>query len=449
MSSEVPPLAESAGDAPAAGMEPRSPAVKLLIVDDLPENLLALRGLLEASGLGLDVHEAGSGQEALRQCLRYRFALILLDVQMPGMDGMEVAAMLRSNPKTRSTPIIFVTAGLNSEQHSFKGYESGAIDYLIKPVNGFVLLSKVRIFLEMFQQRLQIEASAQHLEQQVRERTAELARLNAGLEQEVQQRSQELQLAQARLMQERHHAALGRMVAGMAHNIGTPLGNVRLAASTLQHNVDALLNALEHRALSRTAMNELLAGCGEALRLIDGGCMQIVNLQQQLRDIVAGVESYVSAAYSLRNLAAHVLAGHAQELAERRVSVSNDVPGDLWPHGPSEALAQVLKALVRNALDHAFEPGMPGAALKISARREGDDLQLDVIDNGCGVPAELMGRICDPFFTTRMGLVHYGLGLNLVQSLTRSVMHGQLQLLSPEQGGLLVRLVLPYGPGAD
>jgi len=128
---------------------------KILIVDDRPENLLTLEGLLD------DHHaepvRALSGEKALAATLDHDFALVLLDVQMPGMDGYEVAELMRGNKKTRHIPIIFVTATLNAEAQIFRGYESGAVDYLAKPFNPMVLNSKVGVFIELYQHKAALE----------------------------------------------------------------------------------------------------------------------------------------------------------------------------------------------------------------------------------------------------------------------------------------------------
>ncbi|MES2017138.1 MAG: PAS domain S-box protein [Pseudomonadota bacterium] len=160
-------------------------AIPVMLVDDRPENLTALRALLSAMPLELRLYEAGSGNEALRLSLKSDFALILLDVQMPGMDGMETATLLRANPKTRQLPIIFVTAGLNEQMQLFKGYESGAVDYLIKPIEPFILQSKVKVFCELYAQRRALESRESNLESMVAKRTAELQALALHLGEEV------------------------------------------------------------------------------------------------------------------------------------------------------------------------------------------------------------------------------------------------------------------------
>ncbi|MDK9705260.1 MAG: EAL domain-containing protein [Sulfuritalea sp.] len=146
--------------------------IALLLVDDRPQNLVALEAVL--GDQDLDLVKATSGNDALRQTLKRDFALVLLDVQMPGMDGFETAELMRSNPKTRHLPIIFITAGVKDLHMQFKGYDLGAVDYLIKPFDPHILQSKVRVFCELYRQRRQLESNQALLESKIRERVAEL-----------------------------------------------------------------------------------------------------------------------------------------------------------------------------------------------------------------------------------------------------------------------------------
>lgn len=155
---------------------PSMEKIGVLIVDDKSQNLLALEDQLEE--FDLHVVKALSGEEALKLSVRGEFALIMLDVQMPGMDGFETAEMLRSIKKTAQIPIIFVTAISKDEKHAFKGYQSGAVDFLFKPIDTFVLKSKVKIFLELYRQRKDLETLNQQLEEKVKERTQKLEILN-------------------------------------------------------------------------------------------------------------------------------------------------------------------------------------------------------------------------------------------------------------------------------
>ncbi len=133
----------------------------ILIVDDKPENLLALEKLLQRSGL--NIITAKSGNDALSLILEHDFALVLLDVQMPDMDGFETAELMRGNEETRHIPIIFVTAISKDHKHVFKGYESGAVDYLFKPLDPYILQGKVNVFLELHRQSAALKAANENL----------------------------------------------------------------------------------------------------------------------------------------------------------------------------------------------------------------------------------------------------------------------------------------------
>ncbi len=154
---------------------------KILIVDDRPENLLTLEQLLNEPGI--ELVRATCGEEALAQTLDHDFALVLLDVQMPGMNGYEVAELMRGNKKTKNIPIIFVTAEVKGDHHLFKGYESGAVDYLFKPLNSMVFQSKVSVFLELYRQREALETKTVELDQKL----VELEELQQQLEETNEQ----------------------------------------------------------------------------------------------------------------------------------------------------------------------------------------------------------------------------------------------------------------------
>jgi signal transduction histidine kinase/DNA-binding response OmpR family regulator len=193
---------------------PTDHPVNILLVDDHPENLLALEAMLEP--LGQKLVKAQSGEDALKRLLRQDFALILLDVQMPGMDGFETAELIRGRERSKHTPIIFLTAINTNDTHISRGYQVGAVDYLLKPIVPEILISKVSVFVDLCQKSDKIERQAEELEatiqalehqidervrtetelrqardqleQRVRERTAGLAEANRALQAEIAER---------------------------------------------------------------------------------------------------------------------------------------------------------------------------------------------------------------------------------------------------------------------
>ncbi|MDQ0505746.1 two-component system response regulator [Xanthobacter agilis] len=152
-----------------SGTEPRP---KILVVDDVSANLAGMRRLL--APVDADIYEAKSGNEALALCLDHRFALILLDVQMPDMDGFEVASLLNNDPATCDIPIVFVTAAYLDDINRLKGYTFGAVDYIAKPINDAVLLSKVTVFLELHISKMRLKAAMEELEKRNRQLEVEI-----------------------------------------------------------------------------------------------------------------------------------------------------------------------------------------------------------------------------------------------------------------------------------
>jgi CheY-like chemotaxis protein len=147
-----------------------APTPKILIVDDRPENLLALEAILQ--GLGHELVKAHSGEEALKRLLTEDFALILLDVQMPGMDGFETATHIKQRERTRDVPIVFLTA-IDGEAHqAFRGYAAGAVDYLSKPFDPWVLRAKVGVFIELYERRRELAQQAEELRRRLEQYTA-------------------------------------------------------------------------------------------------------------------------------------------------------------------------------------------------------------------------------------------------------------------------------------
>lgn len=183
---------------------------KILIVDDKVENLFALEKVINRLNVG--IVKALNGEDALRAALNHDFALAILDVQMPGMDGYELASLLRSDHKTRNIPIIFLSAVYSEDPYVFKGYESGGVDFIVKPFNSEILLSKVRVFLELDEQKAELvrhkaglETLVSRLEEQIeaRSRTERaLQKAHDELERRVEERTGELITSNRQLRQE-------------------------------------------------------------------------------------------------------------------------------------------------------------------------------------------------------------------------------------------------------
>jgi two-component system, cell cycle response regulator len=226
--------------------------VSILIVDDRKENLLALEALLEKPDLR--VIKAESGNQALGLMLEFDFAVVLLDVQMPEMDGFEVAELMRGKEKTRHIPIIFVTAINKEEKYVFKGYEMGGVDYLFKPINPHVLKSKVNVFLELYRKRLELE----RLIRQKNEYILELHQLN-----------KKIQEQQKELLEKEKLQSILEMAVTISHEFSQPL-------SVIIGYTDMLLNTMEKNDSMYPKLKKILDN-GESLAEVIRRVRSITN----------------------------------------------------------------------------------------------------------------------------------------------------------------------------
>ncbi|MFA6012416.1 MAG: response regulator [Desulfobacteraceae bacterium] len=188
---------------------------KILIVDDRPENLLSLESLLAMPDM--TIFSADSGNSALAMILDHDFALVLLDVQMPGMDGFETAEIIRKNKSSRHVPIIFITAIGREDLFMTKAYEAGAVDFLYKPINPQVLISKVRIFVELYKQKQELEKTGVELRQKIGE---------------LEEATRKITEQQEDMVKKERLNALLQMAGTTAHELNQPLmgllGNIEL-----------------------------------------------------------------------------------------------------------------------------------------------------------------------------------------------------------------------------
>ncbi len=342
--------------------------VSILVCDDRPENLLSLEAAL--GPLQVDIVKAASGEEALRRLLDQEFAVLILDVQMPGLDGYETATLIRSRESLSYMPIIFLTAILTSEPHIFKGYEAGAVDYLLKPIAPEILRSKVRSFVELFKKNAEVKRQSEMLRQiEQREKEREKERADE-LDILVRQRTAELALS---------NRDLETMFYVATHDLKEPLNAVENFAVILN---DRYSSGMDEKG--KDFLRRIIRGTKRMRNLLDG--LLVLTRAKQ-------IESTTERVYG-DEVVNEVLARYSDKIQETgaRILVEKNLP-ELKAHRTwvTEALAN----LVSNALKFR----KPGEApeIEIGPYDGPEGTGIAVRDRGPGITPLMKERIFQLF----------------------------------------------------
>jgi two-component system sensor histidine kinase/response regulator len=325
--------------------------VKVLLVDDLEENLLAMKALLRRDGV--ELLTARSGREALELLLRHDVALALVDVQMPEMDGFELAELMRGTERTSRVPLIFITAGSRDVGRVFRGYEVGAVDFLFKPVDPVLLGHKLTTFVELHRQRVEQKRQAEEFR-----RMLELNEL---------------------------------FVAAVSHDLRSPLATVITGLGILERELaePGPLRTMARVRSSARRMAAMLDQLNDLARARLGGGMPIEP-------------SEIDFARLCRRVVEELRVAHP----ERALDLVCD--GESMTGSWDEArLAQVLTNLIENALRH----GTPGATVQVHVHCGDDTLTVEVHNPG-EIPPSVQPQLFEPF-RRGTGGSHEGLGLGL------------------------------------
>lgn len=407
-SKEVAAAAElPGGDAGTPSIAP--PTVKLLLVDDTPENLYSLCALLDAPGFQFVT--ASSGTEALEHLLREDFAVIVLDVRMPDMDGFETARLIRQRERSENTPIIFLTGHVGGEASAFKGYELGAVDYLVKPFVPAILKTKVAVFAELFRARLKLQdeiAERQKAEEQIRA-------LNAGLEARVAERTQELLEANERLQREiAERQKAEKVIRASLQEKEVLLREIHHRVKNNLQVISSILN-LQGRKFDDPLYRSSFGECQDRVRT-----MALVHEKLYLSSSLSAIDL----ADEVRDLVSMLASSHA------RPNVSLEVQADsaISDIDTAVPVGLLVNEMVSNSLKHAFPDGRSGRVSVTLRRLEPERLLLSVRDDGAGLPE---GFAWDN---------PNSLGLTTIQALARQI---RAQVEVRRQGGAEFALTFP------
>lgn len=409
----------------------------ILCVDDDPTVLTALRALLGKLGQEFSVEIAESGDEALEieadlRAQGQALAVVISDFIMPGMRGDEL--LVRLHQQSPNTIKIMLTG-----QSAFDGVkrainQANLYRFLEKPFNNDDLLLTVKSACTAYEQ-----------ERALKRQNEELKHLNADLEQMLTR----LHNQQEELARSEAKAAISTLVASVSHELGTPIGNSVMTADMLVDLAKKFNKTIEGGQLRRTDLESFIAQMEEGGGLLQRNLQRANALLKNFKQVAADQASEQRRSFDLASAVREILSTMAPSLRHKPQRVEVDIPDGIAMDSVPGALGQVVINLVNNAFLHAFE-GRDDGVLKIHGHCDGDQVHLRFADNGIGISAEHLERLCQPFFSTKIGKGGTGLGMSIVENLVRKALHGKLAISSTPGQGTTFDIDLPCSlPGAN
>ncbi|MCU7646242.1 hybrid sensor histidine kinase/response regulator [Pseudomonas piscis] len=385
---------------------------KLLIVDDLPENLLALEALIKREDR--QVYKALSADEALSLLLQHEFAMAILDVQMPGMNGFELAELMRGTEKTKNIPIIFVSAAGRELNYAFKGYESGAVDFLHKPLDIHAVKSKVNVFVDLYRQSKAMKQQVEALEQSRREQEALLRQLQSTqneLEQAVRMRDDFMSI--------------------VAHEVRTPL--------------NGLILETQLRKMHLARDNAAAFSLDKMHAMVDRDERQIKSLIRLIEDMLdisrirTGKLSIRPSRFDLAQLVRGLVENFAPQVEAAQSTLSLDAEEPVEGNWDEFRIEQVVSNLLTNALRYGAK-----SPIQVRVYCHVGEARVEVRDHGIGISEDNQRRIFQQFERVSASHVAAGLGLGLFISEQIVTAHGGTISVESRIGeGALFRVALP------
>lgn len=411
-----------------------SPTRMILIVDDTPENLYSLRTLLQLNAYEVDT--AASGEEALHKILKKEYSLIILDVQMPGMDGFEVAETITGYSKTRDIPILFLSAVNVDKRFITKGYDSGGVDYITKPFDADLLLLKVKTFCRLHDQTRELKDAQRALQEEIESRKqaqVALENLNTRLEERVEERTSELRLANQEL--EERNTELAQFASLASHDLQEPL-----------RKIITFGQLLESKFLADTSP------ATELLQKINGSAERMRNLINDLLSYSKLSAHTLFETVDLNNLLRDTLQTLEIAITEKNAEIGVEyIP-------PIEAIPGQMRQVFQNLIGNALKFSRKGSPAVVNIRAgyiteksltapwvsEGDYIRLAIEDQGIGFDEIYLNKIFAIFqrLHTQNEYEGTGIGLAIVKKIMEKH-NGLISATSQPNVGTTFTLVLP------
>jgi signal transduction histidine kinase len=393
------------------------PKANILVVDDTVANLRLLVGILTERGY--KVRPASNGSLALSSARTESPDLILLDILMPNMDGYEVCKHLKSDELTHEIPVIFISA-INEVVDKVKAFTVGGVDYITKPFQVEEVLARVETHLAL-----------RNLQRNLQGKNEELA---ITLEQ--------LQTTQSQLIESEKMAALGNLVAGIAHEINTPLGISLTAASVLNEDTTDFFNTYKSGKMKRTELETFLDTAVESSSMILANLKRAADLIQSFKQVAVDQSSEAKRCFKVKEYLEEIMLSLNAKLKRTNHTVKIEGDETLTLDTYPGALSQIVTNLVMNSLIHAYDEDASGQII-LEFKREGAWVIFQYADDGKGIAPENLSKIFEPFFTTNRSQGGTGLGLHIVYNLVSKQLKGTIQCESQLGVGTQFIIKLP------
>lgn len=427
---------------------------KILVVDDEPINVEVIKTHL--TQYNYQVVTASDGLKALELLEREKPELVLLDLMMPKMSGFKLCKIIRREKGLTDLPIIMLTAKSNLYDKIY-GLNIGASDYLVKPFDKEELLTRIYVLLSLsaLQQQL-VETNIGLQAEIVERRQAEeaLRRLNEELEERVSARTADLQTSldmlkqtQQQLVQSEKIAALGELVAGMAHELNTPLGVCITSASHLQDRTHEIKSHYQQGQMRRSEIERFWHVSYQSLEMLMQNLKRMSTQIQTFKQVAVNDTHVEQRRFVVREVLDTALLSMKDRLAAAHHHLTVSGGDALFLESSPGAFSHVVSSLVMNSLLHAYPPEGAEGELRFDIAEADDAITVRYADDGCGIPPEHLSRLFQPFFTTARS-TSTGLGLHIVYNLVTHKMRGSIRCESEVGKGTTFIIHLPKVPSA-